>query len=92
MTDIYELYAAMRSGSGGGGGGSSLPDITPSDIGKLLGVLQNGTAGWVAPPAHKNNVWWGTEDEFENLEEYDPTVLYIIVPDEEPTSGNGGGS
>ena len=50
MIDIFGLYAAMRSSSGSGGGGSGIPDITQEDIGKLLGVLQNGTAGWVTPP------------------------------------------
>lgn len=81
MTDIYELYAAMRSGSGGGGGGSSLPDITPSDIGKLLGVQQNGTAGWVNPPENKSNFWCGTYDEFIGIHTHDHDLIYLIVPE-----------
>lgn len=81
MIDIFGLYAAMRSSSGSGGGGSGLPDITQEDIGKLLGVLQNGTAGWVTPPKSREPIWCGTVDDFNDLEEYDQDAVYFIIPE-----------
>lgn len=50
-SDAYIKSTGERSTLGqmiGSGGGSDIPSHTIADAGKVLGVLEDGTLGWVA--------------------------------------------